>query len=56
MEASTGEEWFVQEREIAEGEGVVAGLVDDLFNYFCRERGERRGGAVVHDREGRSHR
>ncbi len=45
MDASTGEEWSAQEREIAEGEWVVASLVDDLFDDFCRERGE--GGRIV---------
>ncbi len=40
MEASTDEEWFAQEREIAEGEAVVAGLIDDLLDDFCREGGE----------------
>ena len=42
MDACTGQEFFAQEREIAEGVRVVASSVDDLLDYFRRERGGRR--------------
>ena len=40
MDACTGQQFFAQEREIAEGAAVVSGLIDDLLDYFRRECGE----------------
>ena len=42
IEPGTGPELFAQEREIVEGAAVVASLIDDVLDYFRRERWERR--------------
>ena len=52
METSTGEKQFAQEGKLLEQPRVIASLVDDLFDDFRREIGERHDHKVLHIKHG----